>query len=291
MKLFTPINIIPADQQLEFGACIASIGSCFSENLASWLKRGGMAVATNPCGIVYNAVSIANTLQRLAERRFFVENDFFLHNGLWRNWESHGALSAADLAAALKKSNDALTDFSTDIVTAQLVVITFSTSLVFELKENGQIVANCHTIPSGNFNRRLLSYQENLIAIKNITEVVASIAPQAQLVFTLSPVRHLPGDLVFNARSKALLLAAIHEVVEQTDNVVYFPSYDIMNDELRDYRFYNSDLLHPSELAVEIICQRFSDTWFNSETRKKIVANQKDAKRLGHRPLYGITNA
>lgn len=290
IKLFTPINIMPSDQPLEFGAGIASIGSCFSDNLANWLRRGGMAVASNPCGIVYNAVSIANTLQRLAECRPFVESDFFLHNGLWRNWESHGAFAAMDLVTALEKGNNALTDFSNAVVTAQLVVVTLSTSVVFELKENGQIVANCHKVPSEKFNRRLLSYQENVAAIRKITQALNSLAPQAQLVLTLSPVRHLPGDLVLNARSKALLLTAIHEIVEQTDNVAYFPSYDIMNDELRDYRFYNSDLLHPSELAVEIICQRFAETWFNAEGRQIISANQMDAKRLWHRPHYGITN-
>ncbi|MDD4317560.1 MAG: GSCFA domain-containing protein [Victivallaceae bacterium] len=287
-KLFTEVKVIPAEKRLDFDAGVVSLGSCFSERIANWLARGGMNVEANPCGIVYNAFSIAGTVQRLAQQRYFVKEDFFQHDGRWRTWEHHGSFAEPDLPDALAKCNVAMENFRNAAAMAQLFVITFSTSLVFELKANGQVVSNCHKVSGEKFNRRLLKYHENLNAIENIVRDVSIIAPHAQLVFSLSPVRHLPGDPVLNARSKASLLAAIHDV---SGNPAYFPSYEIMNDELRDYRFYALDMTHPSELAEEIICTRFAEAWFTDDAITNIASGHKQFRFTEHRSIYGNSHA
>lgn len=289
LNLFTPVKAPDIKQRLGADSGIAVLGSCFSERIGKFLQDGGMRVWSNPCGIVYNAVSMANSMRRAAEGHGYTTADFFEQDGLWFSWEHHGVFARRSANAAAEACNQAMSEFRQGLETAQLLVLTFSSSMVYELQETGTVVTNCHKMPGTLFRRRILTYDENREAIAALIRSVREIRPDIRLVLTLSPVRHYPGDLVLNAHSKANLLAAIH--ASPDENSVYFPAYEIMTDELRDYRFYSDDMLHPSELAANIICRRFAESWFTPEALAQIEANHRRARQSAHRPIHGDENA
>lgn len=282
--LYTPVKFAGIGARLPFDAAVASMGSCFAERMARYLEAGGLEVSCNPCGIVYNAVSLADVWRRLRDERQYREEDFQEHQGLWFSWEHHGSFSRRDPDEAVANANLALTGFRKHLTATRLVILTFSSSVVYELRENGRIVANCHKVPGNHFERRLLSYEENRLSIRTVLECVRGLAPEALVVLTLSPVRHYPGDLVLNSRSKANLLAAIHDEIDE--KAVYFPAYEIMNDEMRDYRFYGEDMLHPSDLAARLICERFVEACFTAEALQRIQDVRRKYRHSMHRTLH-----
>lgn len=287
--LSTPVGIPETAERLEFGAEVTALGSCFSERLSEYLAGGGIPVRSNPCGIVYNAISMARSMRRLATGRDYRENDFFEHGGWWFSWEHHGSFARRSPAEAASACNAAMRAFRDALAAAELMVLTFSSSVVYELLETGMAAANCHKMPGTLFRRRVLSCAENRAAIRSLLRSIRRVRPGIRVVMTLSPVRHYPGDLVLNARSKANLLAAIHEFPDERS--MYFPAYEIMNDELRDYRFYADDMLHPSALAGNIICRRFAEAWFTPEAFARIRENHRLARQSAHRPIHGSADA
>ncbi len=287
--LFTPVRVPEVAEKLAFDAALAVVGSCFSERLAAYLGEGGIRIHCNPCGIVYNAVSMARSLRHLAAGHEYGEKNFFERDGLWFSWEHHGAFARPELAEAMALCNQSMNDFRAGLMQAQVLILTFSSSVVYELKETGEFVANCHKVPGTFFNRHMLSHTENKEAIRSIVRSVREIRPDLRIVMTLSPVRHYPGDLVLNARSKANLLSAIHDSLD--DKCIYFPSYEIMTDELRDYRFYRDDMLHPSDLASGIICGRFTESFFSAGAVRQIDECRRQAKQAAHRPIHGDADA
>lgn len=285
IKLQTPVKVCAASEQLEFGAGISGVGSCFAQNILNRLYQLGFAGEQNPNGIVYNAHSIANSLSRCAENKPYGEDDFFQFNNKWCSWEHHGNFSAVDLDSAICKANTALESFRAAVVKSPLFVMTPSSSVVYQLRDGKQIVANCHKVPNNEFERRLLSVEENLACLKNSVSDIRRISPECNVVITVSPVRHYPGDLVLNTRSKANLLAAVHECVDLFDCVDYFPSYEIVLDELRDYRFFNEDMLHPNELARKIIFQRFVESYFSKTALSEIASAEKRFRASQHKSM------
>ena len=234
------------------------VGSCFSENLLSLLEQCGFEVSQNPSGIIYNSYSISQVIARAINEAYYSENDFFEHAGNWHSWEHHGKFSNTDLKTAVANTNSSLRKFRKKLEVADAIVLTPSSSVVYCY--NGDIVANCHKINNNKFEQKILSPEENK---KNLSETVKNIRKfnaNIKIIFTLSPVRHYPGNLILNARSKANLLSVLHEIPES----IYFPSYEILHDELRDYRFYKTDLLHPSEQAVQLIRGRFIKIFFKN---------------------------
>jgi hypothetical protein len=240
---------------------------------------GGMS---NPNGIVYNAVSIWEALDKVAGGGLYNESDFFEHDGKWHSWAHHGAFSDKSLDCAVEKANESLSAFRTYVKESSLFVLTPSSSVVYELIDDSRIVANCHKVPGARFNRRLLSVEESRKALSGAIKAVRKLNPDCVILITLSPVRHYPGDLVLNARSKAQVLSAIGLCLDEFDFLRYFPSYEILLDELRDYRFYKDDMLHPSELARSIIFERFLDAHFDKAAKEKIAKEEKNLKALGH---------
>jgi hypothetical protein len=287
---FTPVKAPETAARLRSGAGITSLGSCFAERLAEYLTAGGAAVRGNPCGIVYNAVSMARSMRHLALGREYREEDFFERDGWWFSWEHHGSFARRDAAEAAACCNAAMREFRAALETAELMILTFSSSVVYEHCASGAVVANCHKMPGTLFRKRILSCAENRAAIRSLLRSVRRVRPGLRVVMTLSPVRHYPGDLVLNARSKANLLAAIHECTDDERNL-YFPAYEIMNDELRDYRFYGDDMLHLSERAAELICRRFVEHWFTPEALARIDEQRRLARQAAHRPIHGSGDA
>lgn len=241
------------------------------------LAAAGVETLRNPNGIVYNPVSLADSL--LAE-----ETALFEFNGAWRSWRHHGSFSAVTKELLERRIAESRSAFLKHLKRSSLLILTPATAVVFELPESGLIVANCHKVPGGRFRRRLLSAEECRTALKSVTDFVADFAPACRIVFSLSPVRHNPGDLILNARSKALVLTAIHDCVDSSPNACYFPAYEILNDELRDYRFYREDMLHPNELAYSILTRTFVSACFGEEGLAMLDEAEKRERRRRHVP-------
>jgi hypothetical protein len=285
-SLHTIVKLQKTAYNLDSDTVICGIGSCFSERLLSLLLDCGFSGEQNPTGIIYNTHSIAETVSATVNERGFTKDDFFQYSGLWHSWEHHGHFSDKDLEQAIADANFSLQKFRNELKRAGLVVITPSSSVVYEFKETGRIVANCHKVNNSEFEQRLLSFGQNLENLERMIESIKQFNPSCRIIFTLSPVRHYPGNLLLNSRSKANLLSAIRECCDKHSEICeYFPAYEIMNDELRDYRFYKDDMLHPSELAVKIITGRFVENYFDKSAIIKIQEGIKALQRAVHRPL------
>ena len=247
---------------------IASIGS--GELLAC-----GFSGAQNPNGILYNPVSIADAMEHVVQGENYTGEDFFEFNGMYHSWLHHGSFSSLDLDYAVDACNRSLANFRRTLAKAGVLIVTLSSAVVYIEKEEGLIVANCLKLPGTAFFRHLLTLEQCEESLRRIAGGVREYNPECLVVFTLSPVRHYPGNLVVNARSKALLLTAIHEVCRDMDGTAYFPAYEIVMDELRDYRFYKEDMIHLSSSAVRIIADYFISSCFEPDAMRRLAEGRK----------------
>ncbi len=278
MKFTTPINIKP-NKTIDHNSRIVMLGSCFAENIGKRLTDCGFNVVVNPMGILYNPKSIAAALDRLITGIEFAEEELFCHNGLWTSFMHHGSFSHADKNEALKMMNERLNEGHEQLKNATHLIITFGSSEVYE--RDGMVVSNCHKLPAREFTHRLLSVDE----IKNLYNKEAQNIASLQTIFTISPVRYMGEGAHHGQLNKATLLLATDEICKTT-GANYFPSYEIMMDELRDYRFYATDMIHPSDLAVDYIFERFTDTYLTDEAIRTAEEVRKIKKSLSHRPLH-----
>ena len=248
------------------------------------LAGAGLTIKENPTGILYNPFSIAETLERLAEKHFYTEEDFFFHNGLWHSYSHHGSFSGEDKKAVLEKANREMEDFRILLEKADGIFITLSSAVVYEIRETGKIAANCHKMPPDTFERRLLSFTECKESCERIVTNIRKCNKEGKIVFTLSPVRHYPGEPLLNSAGKAKLRSAIEELLPEKENISYFPAYEIVNDSLRDYRFYKEDLVHPSPLAVKIVLDTFLENCFVPSMEEKVRSWRKKCAGEKHIP-------
>ena len=285
-KLRTEIKLNSKDYtKFDEESIWCGVGSCFSENLLSLLEQCGFAVNQNPSGIIYNSYSMCQVITRAADENYYSKDDFFEHAGMWHSWEHHGRFSNSDLKTAVANANLALKNFRESLKIADAVILTPSSSAVYCLKDSGDIVANCHKVDNNRFERRILSSDENRKFLTKAIDKILEFNAGCKIILTLSPVRHYSDDLVLNARSKANLLSALHEICDESrGNCVYFPAYEILHDELRDYRFYKIDLLHPTEQTVQLICGRFIKMFFGVDAIKTIKEESAKIKMRKHRP-------
>ena len=303
MKFTTPVNIKP-NKTIDHNSRILMLGSCFAENIGKKLLECGFNVVMNPMGILYNPISIHTALERIIEGREFTENELFYHNGLWASFMHHGSFSHSDKNEALRMMNERLHEAHEQLQNATHLIITFGSAEIYE--HNGQVVANCHKLPARQFTHRLLSINEIttpyyslffaslkiFASLGNLSELNCSRlsqkfpAPYSLLpIFTISPVRYLGEGTHHGQINKATLLLATEQICNET-GANYFPSYEIMMDELRDYRYYATDMIHPSEVAVDYIFERFTDTYLTDEAIRTAEEIQKIKKSLSHRPLH-----
>ena len=243
----------------------------------------GFHTVYNPNGIVYNTVSIAKSLDHIINNKNYKPTSFINHNSLWHSWEHHGSFSAPELTQLKSNIYRAQSDFKRKLAKSDIFILTPSSSVVYYLSEPYLLTANCHKYPGKFFERKILSSTDNAKALSESIESIRKINTDCLIIITLSPVRHYPGDLALNARSKANLLSAIHQCVDDFTKVEYFPSYEILLDELRDYRFFNEDMLHPTDLARKIIFQKFISTYFTIDCQKILTEKEKLLKSQQHR--------
>ena len=286
MKFRTEIQINKPGLFIEHFNSIATFGSCFAENIAEYLIRFRFNILNNPFGILYNPVSIFNALSLISSGKAFIKNDLVQHDDLWHSWYHHGSFSHPDAEECLAGINKQLQTTKQFMNSCNYLIITYGTAYVFEHLESGTIVSNCHKIPSNYFKRFRLSIKEIESNVSETIELVKSINPAIKIIFSVSPVRHLKDGMVDNQLSKSALILALHNAIKDENSCFYFPSYEIMMDDLRDYRFYDSNLTHPNQLAINYIWDKFSNTWLSEECILIIKDMEKLNQARAHRSLF-----
>lgn len=276
------------------------LGSCFAENMGEKFNYFKFQATTNPFGIIFNAVSLEKLICRAVENRKFTENDIFFHNELWHCYEVHSELSNPDKEVFLSNLNSILESTHRHIAALTHCIITLGTSWVYSNIETHEIVANCHKVPQKQFTKELLSIEQTEKSLENIILLIHSVNPNCHFIFTVSPVRHIKDGFIENTLSKAHLIAAIHSILNKkfstslevtNQNRNYFPSYEIMMDELRDYRFYAEDMLHPNQTAIDYIWLRFYEHYISESAAKLMEEVDAIQKGLAHLPFNPNTES
>lgn len=285
MKLQTPVPVERQEPALNYHSEVVLLGSCFVEHIGEKLEYFNFPSLANPFGVIFNPYSIANLIDRAVNRRFFTEEDSFFSNGRWHCFEVHSQGSHANREVFVNGLNRGLQSLRDKLEKATHLVVTLGTAWVYRHRELGRIVANCHKQPQKIFEKELLGVKEIILQFERIDHLVKSINPACTVIVTVSPVRHIKDGLVENQRSKAHLITAVHYSLESTLDWRYFPSYEILMDELRDYRFYANDMLHPSSLAVEVVWKRFAEAWLEDSTAPVMKRVDRIRKALRHKPF------
>jgi hypothetical protein len=298
IKLSTEVALPESFEKLSYRRKSMMIGSCFAESVGSKLEELCFPIDVNPFGILYNPESIANSIEILLEGKLFKEDDLFFANNQWNSFSHHSRFSNTDKKECLDTINDRITKAARTLQESNLLFITFGTSWVFEDKGSRRIVSNCHKLPASTFLRYRLSSDRIVKRWGSLIEKIIKVNPDLNIVFTVSPIRHLKDGVHENQLSKAVLLIAVDELIQHFSTSVrqqisisahqfisYFPSYEIVLDELRDYRFYNSDLVHLNDIAVNLMREKFAEVFIGKEDQKIAAEIEKFRQALDHRPL------
>lgn len=266
---------------------IILIGSCFAGNIAGRLKERKFNISSNPFGVQYNPLSIARVLNRVVACEPFGEHspEIFEHNGKWHSIMHHGDFSRASKEELLECINSSLVGANAMVGKCSVVVVTFGTAYVYTRKSDGCVAGNCHKLPGVDFDRRLLGVKEIADEFGKVIERFRAMNGDVRFLFTVSPIRHLRDGAHDNQKSKSTLLLAVDEIIGRYNDCHYFPAYEIMLDELRDYRFYAEDMVHPSAVAVEYIWECFSECYFDENTKAMNRGVEEVVRGLGHRPF------
>ena len=277
------MEIKPLLPGIDYRDALVFMGSCFSEHMSGRLTTLGFDVAPQTNGVVFNPISLAEAFQRILWKGDYTEADLIFHNGLWHGRFHHGRFSEINSYDALHKMNHALHALKSHLERCKTIFITFGSSYVYEYKESAEVFANCHKIPQSQFNKRLLSTDE---IVNTWVELIAGIQAryaQVQFVFSVSPVKHLRDGVMENNLSKSTLLLSIHALQMQFPSLMYFPAFELINDDLRDYRFYENDGAHPNAMAVEHVFEQFKASYFDSKTQEYIQDIEKYHAMSKHR--------
>lgn len=294
MDFFTKIDIPAADFKIDYTSRLAFFGSCFADNISAQFAERKFHVLVNPFGTVYNPVSLAGQIKAIADGKIFGEEDVFQDtrcDGLWHCWDAHGSLSGATKEECIAKLNAAAKQAREFLQKADSVFITLGSAFVYYLKDSGKPVSNCHRQDPNLFTRRMISVDEATEAIRGIATSIRHLNQNVHIVFTVSPIRHLGDGAHGNNLSKATVLLAIEKAIKEiaaspsarNDIAAYLPSYEIVMDELRDYRFYAEDMIHLSKTAEEYIFERMTETYCDSTTRENMAKVEKFMKMANHR--------
>lgn len=283
MNFRTQVPISTATKPIDYNCKIILLGSCFAENIGDKFEYYKFQNAVNPFGIIFNPVSIEKMISKVVTATVFTEADIFFYNERWHSFDVHSDLSNESKEELLTSLNSILKQTKKQLQEASQVIITYGTSWVYRNIENNEIVANCHKVPQKEFKKELLSIETIKESIKQTIQFIHSLNPDSNIIFTISPVRHIKDGFVENQWSKANLISGIHQVLSQSET--YFPSYEIMMDELRDYRFYAEDMLHPNQVAIDYIWERFKETSISKTAFPVMDEVESIQKSLSHKPF------
>lgn len=284
MQFRTELSIPESEWKINHSDQIFGMGSCFVDSIGEKLKRAKFTVLQNPFGTLFHPVAIENALARIHSNIPYTESEIFNHSEQYFSWDHHTSFDKPSMRATLEGINTQLEAANEYIQNTRVFILTFGTSWAYKIKQMDFLVANCHKVPGQHFKKILLTDNQLKTAIRNCFQYISDINPRAKIIVTVSPVRHTKDGLVENNLSKSKLISNLHSVIQQFDNVGYFPAFEWMTDDLRDYRFYKEDLIHPNEMAIEYIWQKFSDCYFDAVTQEKIKQAEKVQTALSHKP-------
>ncbi|MBI4947067.1 MAG: GSCFA domain-containing protein [Bacteroidetes bacterium] len=281
----TSIQITPSEHKLTYENSAMFMGSCFTENIGNLLAEFKMPVDVNPFGIIYNPVSVKNSIDILLRKKFFTTSDLHFLNEQWFSFYHHSRFSNEDSDICLKAINERIQRSSGFIKEAEFLFITFGTARVYRYNKTGEIVSNCHKIPAGEFTEILLSAEDIVNEFTPLIQQLQKINKKINIIFTVSPIRHWKDGAEDNMLSKAILIVSVHKLMSALKQIYYFPSFEIMMDDLRDYRFYEEDMLHPNPVALKYIRKKFSETFFDEPTLLLQKEIEKIIKARLHKPF------
>lgn len=292
IKYQTIVDVLPFKWQTGYKKKNLFMGSCFTENVGAIMQALKLPVEINPFGILYNPLSVANGLRILLAEKKFDANDLVHHNCLWHSFSHHGRFSNADQQKALHEINTRIDSSAAFLKQTNFLFITFGTAWVYRHKKSGELVSNCHKIPAREFVRERLTVQQIVEEYRYLLNKIWEQNPEMKVVFTVSPIRHWKDGAIENQRSKSILILAVDQLIQDfsTEKCAYFPSYEIVMDELRDYRFYAEDMLHISEVAIKHIWARFQKALLDSESIEITKEVQKISNAVKHRPINKNSN-
>ena len=291
MEFRTELSVAVGPWQIGWKDPILTLGSCFADSMGVRLERNKFNTLVNPFGVIYHPLGLHKVLKYAVYHEYPAPETYHIRGDIHVNFDFHSSfsgLSHSDLKERLRHQIAATHYFLKD---CQMLLITYGTAWIYERRDTGESVANCHKLPSDQFVRRLSSVEELSNSFKEIYSVVKSKYPQIRIILTVSPVRHIKDTLPLNAVSKATLRLFCEEISSLDKNLVYFPAYEIMMDDLRDYRFYHTDMIHPSAAAESYIWEKFSSVFLDATTRDHIAAWSEISKALQHRPFQADSKA
>lgn len=282
MKFRTEIKLQPKKHTIDHGSHLVLLGSCFSENMEQKFDYFKFDQFTNPFGILFQPIAIEKAFADCVDQKKYDQKDLIQHGNIWLSLHHHSNFNQRDAKIVLHHINTNIDKGHKALKKATHILITLGTSWAYRWNKDGSFVANCHKIPQASFSKELLSSEQIDMSLQNMISKVREINKEVQFIFTVSPVRHLKDGFEENNLSKSLLIAAIHKI-KNNERVHYFPSYEIMMDDLRDYRFYKRDLAHPSDEAVDYIWELFTNSWISQQAREIMIEIEEIQRSLLHR--------
>ncbi|RDV13127.1 hypothetical protein DXT99_21155 [Pontibacter diazotrophicus] len=287
----TEIQVAPTNIQLTLQDKVLTIGSCFAEVIGYKLQQNKVDVLVNPFGTIFNPLSVCLLLQAAVGKAYDFGQHLVEQNGIWYAYDLHSSLSSPDKDKLLQQIEESLQRTRQQLQQASLLIVTLGTAVAYKLHEGGKVVANCHKLPAKNFERVLLSSEEMEQAFEQALPLLRETNPNLKVLLTVSPVRHVKETLTMNSVSKSTLRVLCHQLEVAHDNVQYFPAFEIMMDDLRDYRFYKQDMLHPTEVAEDYIWQKFVGAYYDKSFHVFLETWQKMQRAVAHRPFHPQSEA
>lgn len=260
-------------------------GSCFSDHIYKRLKNSGFNSEKNAHGILFNPLSIKNSLNEIVSQKKYSIKDLHNYNNRWYSFNHHGSFSSDNPELLIEKINTTISEHHSFLKNSDHLFITFGTAWVYQHIQSGVFVANCHKQPIQNFGKKILKPEDIFNEFKIFLGELKIFNPNLNIYFTISPVKHLKNGLRENSLSKSALVWSVHLLQERFSSVFYFPAFELVNEDLRDYRFYEKDMAHPNELAIDYVWERFSEAYFNTNTKKIAAAAEEYYKFKNHRPI------
>ncbi len=291
MKWMLDVEMKPNQRQINYYDKLFLIGSCFTEHIGKRLEELKFPILQNPNGILFDPLSVCKSLNSYIDQKVYDEADLFFLNELWQSWNHHSLFSGMQVKEVLEKINESQHKAHEHLKQSNWLIITLGSSYSYQLIENKQAVANCHRAPAQWFNKHLLSTSETVNALKESIAKLLSLNPNIQIIFTISPVRHIRDGVVENNRSKARLIEAVHTLADSYEYVHYFPAYEMVIDVLRDYRFYDIDLVHPNYAATEYVFEKFEQSFIDASTRQEMEKIKRITTSFRHKPFQPDTQA
>jgi hypothetical protein len=291
MKMFLDIQIPSPENKIDYPHHLFLIGSCFTEHIGNRLAELKFPVLQNPNGILFDPLSVSNSLRSYIDCKQYTSADLFQLNELWQSWHHHSMFSGLDQEQVLTQINEKQKAAHRFLGTTDWLIITLGSSFSYQLKDAALPVANCHRAPAQWFKKNLLETGEITAALGSSIEALLAFNPELRIIMTVSPVRHIRDGVIENNRSKARLIEAVHQLVNKYNHVFYFPAYELVIDVLRDYRFYDVDLVHPNYAATEFVFEKFTQHYISQQSFEMMEDIRKFITAFRHKPFQPHTSA